>query len=129
MNAIYINGSHIDYTMRTHKWIMADKERFQQIERAFLYLDFQGIPIQQGRIHAELVKSGYRLTDNDIFRNDRNLYPTLARYLRALHPELKQSVRLRKSEIDKMVLPPIPTGWAILTAENTDKWLTTEDWA
>lgn len=128
MTVTYTNASQIDYSIRTHKWIMADRERFNQVEQAFLYLDHKGAPIQQGRIHAELVARGFHLTDNEIFRNDRNLYPTLARYLRALHPELKRSVRLRKCEIDKMSLLPIPTGWALKRAENTDKWLTAKDW-
>lgn len=117
-----------EYVKRTHDWIMADRERFNQVERAFLYLDHKGAPIQQGRVHAELLRLNYRLTDNDIFRNDRNMYPTLARYLRALHPRLKESVRIRKSTIDKLALPPIPKDWALDWAVNTDRWLIFLDW-
>ncbi len=117
------------YAEDVHKWIMADKTRFNELEKALLFLHDRKAPIQQGRIHSELSRRRYKLSfDGDIFNHNRNFYPTLARYMRALHPDLKESARIRTSWIDEMELPAIPTGHAVSTAVNTGRTLSWEDW-
>ncbi len=117
------------YANKVHGWIMADKTRFNELEKALLFLHDRKAPIQQGRIHSELSRRRYKLSfDGDIFNHNRNFYPTLARYMRALHPDLKESMQTRQSWIDEMELPAIPTGHAVSTAVNTGRTLSWEDW-
>lgn len=117
-----------EYVQAAHHWVIADSERFKELQRCVLYLHRQGVPIQQGRIHAELVRKGYHIRENDMFSNDRNLWPTLARYLRGYHPCLKKSVGIRKSCVDDLELPPLPPAYLVDGAISLRCCMTVKDW-
>ena len=116
------------YASQTYSWIISDEMRFRDISEAFLYLNAMGAPIQQGRMHTECARLHYQLSDDDMFANNRNLWPVLCRYLRAIYPELKDSVRIRKSYVDYLTLRAIPYGYYLPSAHCQGRPITRRDW-
>lgn len=118
----------IMYASQAFHWIRTNRAAFKELQFACKFLHENKAPIQQGRILAELTSRGYRLTINETFSHDRNLWPVLARYLRAFHPELKQSIHLRASALDGLSLSAIPESYLIPGAINADRGITAKEW-
>ena len=116
------------HALKTYQWIRENREAFLALQNAVLFLHRENAPIQQGRIHSELAIRGYTLDIDYRYAQNRNAWPTLSRYLRAMFPELKESLHIRDSHIDGLRLPPIIYGYAIDGAIKLNTYLTRRDW-
>lgn len=109
------------YVESLHKWILADRDRFICLRNAAFRIALKSRKISRERLNAELERYGYSL-------GNHNHYQALARYLRALYPELKDYIKINPSYVDRLTLPTIPRCWAIQPTENTGRELSAKDW-
>ena len=116
------------YASQAYQWIISDKERFLQVSEVFRALAKEGVHIQQGSIIAECMLRNITLSDETMFRNNRNHYPFLCRHLRAFYPELKPYVHIRKSAGDSLTLRAIPFGYYLRGAQCQNRPITRRDW-
>jgi hypothetical protein len=120
------------YVDAAHRWIVSDPGRFRiladVLHRA---LDDPSVPgIWRGDVRSLMVRMGWSPASSAMFLLDHNLWPALARYLRALYPALRRKLHVRRSAVDMLLLPPVPPG--CLTArhwpQRAGQWLGRGDW-
>lgn len=116
------------YVADCYAWILANPARFCELQEVISRLHNAGAPIQQGRVQAECARLHIQLSDSTMFSHDRNLWPCLARIMRALYPSLKKSVAIRKSAMDELEFAPLPPECLLLTVLQPGRTITRKDW-
>jgi hypothetical protein len=99
-----------DCAERTRWWILASPAKFKSLSAVVCRMakDSAVRAITPNAIRACAPDYGHFLSVSFALTRNRNLWPSTARYLRALYPDVRGKLHLRKSVLDEISLPPIP---------------------
>lgn len=100
-----------DQVERAVRWIRSNKEEFLQLQRYALYIEGlrnqDGFPVYQsitcGSIYLLAERHGIGIGDSGLFRRNKSLWSTLARYIVLYHPHLSRVISFRDSPVDRYV--------------------------
>jgi hypothetical protein len=119
-----------EHGRNAYKWAIKHSDAFMALQRLVLELsrDPGVASISQGELHAHMVRLGWDMTFSRMFRRDRNLWPALARYMRAYLPEIKGKLAIRTSYLDDTTLPPMPMCYLVRSARFITRPIGKGDW-
>jgi hypothetical protein len=120
------------YASKASRWILESPARWQTLV-AVLH-SMAALPIKpdikRGDVCSWMERNGWDMTVSAQFRFDNSLWATVARYMRAHYPGLRDCLHIRRSHIDLIELPPLPDSFhpVRFPARHRGQWLDRGMW-
>jgi hypothetical protein len=120
------------YAAKASGWILASPVRWQTLVAVLhgMAASPDKPDIKRGDVCSWMERQGWDMAMSAQFRFDNSLWATVARYMRAHYPGLRDCLHIRHSHIDLISLPPLPASFhpVRFPARHRGQWIDRGMW-